>query len=84
LTIVSTPDVLRFEVDGEELYSQAGGTAFDQIYFGMSAPSWRPAVDTWFDDFSYQQVPEPSAIVMWFGLAVCAAVGIARRRKRRV
>lgn len=49
--IVSTESEIRFEIDGQVLYTGPGGMPFDFINIRMSGPDWRPAMSYYWDSF---------------------------------
>lgn len=79
-----TESVSSVTLDGNALYSGAGGTTFDAIRIRMYGPTWRPAFTSYWDDFSIDAyeaspVPAPGAVLL-AGLGT-GLVGWLRRRR---
>jgi hypothetical protein len=82
--IETTPDLTRFSIDGVVVRTDPTGFAFDHLRVGMFGPSWRPAWQGQFDDFSFREfqptaVPEPAAGLVFGGL-LAAGLTVLRRR----
>ncbi len=58
-TINATVSALTLAVDGQTVYTGAGGTPFDQVILGLSGPGDGA---TSFDDFSFEAAPETTGI----------------------
>ena len=54
-TIDSKPTGLTLQIDGQTVYSNSDSSPFDSLSLRMLAPSWRPAVSSYWDDFVFQQ-----------------------------
>ena len=52
-TVASNPSNLTLSVDGITIYSGAGGQPLSDLMIYMGGPSWRPAMTSYFDDFSW-------------------------------
>ena len=52
-TIDTAPGLVKYSIDGGQVYSQADQLPFDQVTIQMFGPSWRPAWVSYFDDFSF-------------------------------
>ncbi len=59
LTLVSTPDALRLEVDSTPVYSASSGMPFDSVVLEIHGPNWRPAWSVQFDDFEFAELAAP-------------------------
>ena len=83
-TIEILPDSATFWIDDIEVYAGPNptGQRFDYVRLNMNAPTWRPAFVSYFDDFTVNQVPEPSSVVSCITLSLCALAFAWRRRKR--
>jgi hypothetical protein len=80
--ISSTPSALRLSVDGQTVFSGPGGTPFDFVAFDMHGPDWRPAFVSYFDDFSFTAIPEPTSTAIATGIGLLA-FGAYRRFSAR-
>ncbi len=83
--IDSQPDGVSLLADGTKVYSSPHGQPFDTVNLFLFGPSWRPAWETYFDDFSVTyhsaSVPEPGALALLLGTAF-TGMGLSLRRKR--
>ena len=68
-TISILPNSATFWIDGVEVYAGANPTAmgFDLITLNLGGPYWRPAFDTYFDDFEFVEYVENPFTVTDFG-----------------
>lgn len=53
-SITSTPEAASIRVDGTTVYSGPGGMPFTEVQLEMHAPWWRPAFESYWDDFRYE------------------------------
>ena len=62
LEIVTTPDTVRYSIDGTTVHTESTGLAVETITLYMFGPSWRPAWQTFFDDFSFVPLNQHSPV----------------------
>lgn len=68
------PTRSEVRVDGVTVYTGPGGTPFTQIILRMNAPSWRPAFDSSFDDFTF--TPAMASSYSLFGAGCAGSAGV--------
>lgn len=61
--IDTTPDNVQFYIDGAHVATRDSGLAVTSVYLFMQGPSWRPAWETSFDDFSFVPLVPPDIAV---------------------